>query len=311
MQMFGVRDPNGQILAVGYEPVNGILRIRWKKGEGEHSGVPEKVFVSIRKVPFAYSYYQKTVKGKYPYTKIEDPPVVEPPQKETRSMEVYLPQDGVTFVEDDHTYFLNGTRIPFSLTQVLELSGLSRKPSSAQEVAARPAAAKRGTLVHQYSDWDDRGELDLDDLKAYPEYYNRVVGWRQFREDFHFEPDLTVCEVPMAVKLNGMLYAMKLDAFGVIGEGDNIALAVVEKKCTANEESSHAIQTAAQAIAFKQRGETLQMPVKRFVVYLTDKANASERYYRVVECTDRNDEKVFVGAGLMNVYYRHQKGLLK
>lgn len=224
-------------------------------------------------------------------------------------MEVYFPPD-VTFTEEGHAYFLKGQRVPFSLTQILELSGISRQPSSATEIAARPAAAKRGTKVHEYTLWADQGELDLDDLKPYPEYYNRVLGWQQFREDFHFEPDLTMCEVPIAVRCNGMLYAMKLDAYGVIGEGEQIAYAVVEKKCTANEEDSHSIQTAGQAIAFKSQAESLQMPLKRYIVYLFDKLNAANRYYRAVECTDRNDEKIFCGAALANVYYRKQKGLL-
>lgn len=224
-------------------------------------------------------------------------------------MELFMPPE-VTFAEEGHVYHLNGQRIPFSLTQVLEVSGLSRQPSSATEIAARPAAAKRGTKVHEYTLWNDQGELDLDDLKPYPEYLNRVIGWRQFREDMHFEPDLTVCEAPIAVKLNGMTYAMKLDAFGVIGEGENVALAVVEKKCTADAEACHAIQTAAQALAFKERGETLQMPVKRYVVYLVDKCGADGRYYRAVECTDRSDEKIFAAA-LTTVYWRLQKGLVK
>jgi hypothetical protein len=69
--MFRVNDPNGQLLEVGYEPVAGILRCRWKKGEGEHRGVPENIFESLKRVPWAYGYYTKVVKGKYPYTKME------------------------------------------------------------------------------------------------------------------------------------------------------------------------------------------------------------------------------------------------
>jgi hypothetical protein len=228
-----------------------------------------------------------------------------------RVVEIFGPQDGVTFVEEGHVYYLKGQRIPFSLTQILELSGLSRQPTEPSEIAARPAAAIRGTRVHEYTLWDDQGDLDLDDLKPWPEYQNRVLGWRQFREDFKFQPDLTVCEVPVAVRVNGMLYAMKLDAYGTIGEGESIALAVVEKKCTANEESSHALQTAGQAILFKAKAEELKLSLRRFVVYLFDKETSAGKFYRCVEHTDRQDEKIFVGAGLTNVYYRHNKGLLK
>lgn len=226
-------------------------------------------------------------------------------------MQVFRPEDGVTFTEDPHAYYLNGKRVPFSLTQILELAGISRTPTEPSELAARPAAAKRGTKVHEYTLWADQGELDMDDLKPYPDYYNRVLGWQQFREDFHFEPDLTTCEVPLVVVINGMTYAMKLDALGTIGEGENLALAVVEKKCTVNIEASYAIQTAGQAIAFRERAETLQLPLKRFVVQLSAELNAANRYYRAVEHDNRMDEKIFVGSALTNVYWRLNNNLLK
>lgn len=375
MQMHGVRDPNHQLLAVGYEPIDGVLRVQWRKGEGEHRGVPEDLYLKLRRVPFAYRQYQATIKGKFPYTKIESP--VQKPEKVSdgktsnvqnaagrvrngsdvgglfaertnsrglhherqdvfrgtsghdggstgvlqdsrcdaqsaggRVMECFYPPD-VTFQEEGHAYFLKGQRIPFSLTQILELSGISRQPSSATEIAARPAAAKRGTKIHEATLLMDQDDFDLESLKPWPEYYNRCVGWQQFREDFHFQPDLTMCEVPIAVKVNGCLYGMKLDAYGTTGDGEKVALAVVEKKCTAQEEDSHAIQTAGQALAFKSHGESLQMPLKRYVVYLFDKLNAANRYYRVVEHEDRNDEKIFCGAGLANVYWRLNHGLLK
>lgn len=244
-----------------------------------------------------------------------NPSFSHPSNERSRVMETFGPPD-VEFHETDangqpaHFYTLNGVRIPFSLTQVLELSGIARQPISATEIAARPAAAKRGTKVHEYTLWADQGELDLDDLKAYPEYYNRVIGWQQFCEDFDFAPDLTHCEVPLAVRVNGMLYGFKADAYGVIGEGENLAMAVVEKKCTANDEASHAIQTAGQALYFKSHAESVQIPLKRFVVYLLDKQNGGNRFYRAVECTERGDERIFIGAGLTNCYWRLQHGLL-
>jgi hypothetical protein len=354
MQMHPVRDPNHQLLAVGYEPVGGLLRCRWGKGEGEYAGVPENVFVSIRKVPYAYGYLQKVVRGKYPYTKIEDPPAKPVPpdviyheresyyttenreldrawrvsiatddrqdkrterkqveQERNRTMEVFFPQDGMTFHEADHHYELNGQRIPFSLTQILSISGLARQPGSAQEAAAWTEKAKFGTKVHEYSHWLDQGEMELNDLAKYPAYFNSVLGWKQFRDDFSFQPDLTLCEVPVGVKVNGMLYATKVDAYGVIGEGDNLAMAVVEKKTTCNIEPHFALQTAGEALAFKAHAESLQMPLKRFLVQLLPEPNGGGKCYKVQEHTDRNDEKVFVGAGLMNVYQRLNYGTLK
>lgn len=232
-------------------------------------------------------------------------------------MEVYKPEDGMAFVEQDangpcHYYTLKGERIPFSLTQILELSGMSRQPTEPSEIAARPAKAKLGTKVHEYTLWLDQGELDLDDLKPYPAYYNRVLGWQQFKEDFHFEPCLPYCEIPMGVRLNGMLYGMKLDAYGIMtGDNGKLSDCVVEKKCSVNLEASYQLQTAGQAIAFKDQADRSVMTLRRFCVQLFEKENAAKRFYKVVEHTDRNDEKIFVGAALANAYWRLNNGLLK
>ena len=124
--------------------------------------------------------------------------------------------------------------------------------------------AKFGTKIHEYCLWLSKGDLDMDDLKPYPKYWNRVEGWRQFIEDFKFKFDLDWCEVPCAVKVNGILYAMTIDCYGSYGEGENISLAVVEIKTCADQEPSHAIQTAGQAIAFHHHAETVQTPAQAF-----------------------------------------------
>jgi hypothetical protein len=63
--LYAVNDPGGNLLAVGWQ--DGVLRCQWKNGQGQHHGVPENIFLTLRRVPFAYSYYTKTVKGKYRY----------------------------------------------------------------------------------------------------------------------------------------------------------------------------------------------------------------------------------------------------
>lgn len=70
-KMYAVNDPNHQLLAVGYEPVDGILRCRFPKAYYDYRGVPEDKFESLKKVPYAYSYFTKTIKGKFPATKVE------------------------------------------------------------------------------------------------------------------------------------------------------------------------------------------------------------------------------------------------
>ncbi len=226
-------------------------------------------------------------------------------------MEVYFPSDGMAFHEDGHYYTLNDQRIPFSLTQVIKLAGMARQPQSAQEAEAWAKKAILGSKVHEYTHWLSQGEIELDDLKAYPDYFNRVLGWQQFCDDFKFMPDLTMCEVPIAVKVNGMMYGTKVDAYGCIGDENNLAMAVVEKKCSVNIEPHYSLQTAGEALCFKAHAEALQLPLKRYLVQLLPEPNGSGKCYRALEHTDRNDERIFVGACLANVYKRLEYGTLK
>lgn len=69
IQLHGVNDPNHQLIAVGWD--DGKLVCQWAKGKGFHTGVPEEKFLTLRRVPWAYNYYVKTIKGKFPYTKME------------------------------------------------------------------------------------------------------------------------------------------------------------------------------------------------------------------------------------------------
>jgi hypothetical protein len=66
--MYGVTDPNKQLLAVGWD--DGVLVCQWAKGKGQHTGVPEDLYLKLRRVPFAYRQYIATIKGKFPYEKM-------------------------------------------------------------------------------------------------------------------------------------------------------------------------------------------------------------------------------------------------
>lgn len=56
------------MIAVGW--MDGTLRIVFPKATWDYAGVPEDKFVSIRKVPFPYSYFMKAIKGKFTGTKV-------------------------------------------------------------------------------------------------------------------------------------------------------------------------------------------------------------------------------------------------
>jgi hypothetical protein len=167
--------------------------------------------------------------------------------------------------------------------------------------------AKFGTRVHEYCLWLDQNELDMDDLKPYPNYFNRVEGWRQFCEDFNFCLEMKWCEVPLAVKVNGMMFAMTIDRFGFTGPAADQVPTVVEIKTCADREYAHQIQTAAQTIPFRGDGS---MAPKRYAVYLLDKPNQANRLYFAQPHDERMDEKVFMSA-LVLTQTRINHNLLK
>lgn len=69
-KMYGVSDPNHQLLAVGYEPVDRILRCRFQKAEYDYRGVPEDLYLKLRRVPFAYRQFRSTIKDKFSAKKV-------------------------------------------------------------------------------------------------------------------------------------------------------------------------------------------------------------------------------------------------
>ena len=63
----GVTDPSGSLICASYEPIEGALAIRFK-GERIYvfEGVPEAVYQSLIRTPFAGSYFRKKIKDTYP-----------------------------------------------------------------------------------------------------------------------------------------------------------------------------------------------------------------------------------------------------
>jgi hypothetical protein len=353
MKRLGFHEKN--IIACGYDPVDGILAVQFKSGVYKYSGVPEVKYVNLCKVPYPDGYYTKQIKGIYPVisrpekkvkdgesSNVQNAPrrvcdgnavgancyqasntseqpghskecgrsVLQDGRRDVSStgsrpvMELFRAQEGLTFVEEGHRYELQGKRL-ISLTQILDAAGLIYYPPEAE--TAVKAKAPFGQKVHQYCLWLDQNELDMDDLNPYPNYFNRVEGWRQFCEDFNFVCEMQWCEVPCAVKVNGITFAMTIDRFGFTGPAADTVPTVVEIKTCCDREYSHQIQTAAQTIPFRGDGS---VPVKRYAVYLLDKPNGSGRNYFCQEHTERTDEKVFLAA-LMLTQTRINNKLLK
>jgi hypothetical protein len=67
--MYGVNDPNHQLIAVGWD--DGVLVCQFKTAKWGYAGVPEAEFVKLKRVPYAYRIFISNIKGKYPATKLE------------------------------------------------------------------------------------------------------------------------------------------------------------------------------------------------------------------------------------------------
>jgi hypothetical protein len=67
--MYGVNDPNHQLIAVGWD--DGVLVCQFKTAKWSYAGVPESEFYKLRRVPYAYRIFISNIKGKYPATKLE------------------------------------------------------------------------------------------------------------------------------------------------------------------------------------------------------------------------------------------------
>ncbi len=69
IKIYGVTDPNKQLIAVGWD--DGVLVCQFKTAKWSYAGVPEAEFVKLRRVPYAYRIFTTNIKGKYPATKME------------------------------------------------------------------------------------------------------------------------------------------------------------------------------------------------------------------------------------------------
>jgi hypothetical protein len=200
--------------------------------------------------------------------------------------------------EPCHRYYLDGKEIP-GLSYILDSCGLCRYDKVRKDVME--AARERGDAAHfatRLFDEDnprDMLKIDIWEKEALAEPLDswtrsRLVGWCKFRGDFNYQPILT--EKAMSHCLHGMAYAFTLDSYGTGSLGNML----IEKKCTSGIEPSHAIQTAAQALPFKESN------VVRLAVYLL------ENDYKVIKCDDRQDERLF-GCALALVHWRWGKGI--
>ena len=69
IKLYGVNDPNHQLIAVGWD--DGVLVCQFKTAKWSYVGVPEAEVIKLKNSPFAYHIFARNIKHKYRGTKLE------------------------------------------------------------------------------------------------------------------------------------------------------------------------------------------------------------------------------------------------
>lgn len=117
--------------------------------------------------------------------------------------------EGLVFNEAEHSYRLNGRRLP-SVTQVLDFyNDFSMVREDVMELARW-----RGSLVHRITELYDKDDLIEENVEEWAVPY--LAAWKRFRADTQFK--IRDIEVPRASDAYG--YAGTIDRLGAIGRHD-------------------------------------------------------------------------------------------
>lgn len=158
----------------------------------------------------------------------------------------------IEFFEDEHLYLVDGEEVP-SVTTILNY--MSDVEYSKVSPAVLEQAARRGSLVHEYTELIDYG-CEPDEV----EY--EVVGYLKAYKDFlrDYKPDWLFVEEPLYSEEYG--YAGTVDRIGYI----NGELSVVDIKTLASPTKMQKFTVSAQTMAYEVAyGEYVG---KRYALYL-------------------------------------------
>lgn len=114
--------------------------------------------------------------------------------------------EGLVFNEADHSYFLDGVRVP-SVTGILKAEGFI------DDRFFDEWSRDRGSMVHLATHYDDLGELDEDSLD--PVIVPYVEAWRRFKRESGFIVEAS--ETGLASRVHR--YAGTLDTRGYFPAG--------------------------------------------------------------------------------------------
>lgn len=182
----------------------------------------------------------------------------------------------------EHVYRLDGVVIP-NVTRILGiLDETWRVPAETLR-----AAAELGTAVHAACEYDDLGTLDESSVDA--DVWGYLEGWRRFRAETGFAPELIEARV-FHPKLR---YCGTLDRVGTL-RGKHALLDIKSGAKWA----SHGPQTAAYQAAYEAEGGAHVARVQaRYCLYLK-----SDGRYDLVPQKGKGDLSVFLAALTLTQY---------
>lgn len=187
------------------------------------------------------------------------------------------------FIEETHTYLLNGVTVP-SVTQCTEM--LNDYSSVPEEVLR--AAGDFGRNVHLATELWDSDDLDEDGLD--PNLIPWLSGWKKFISESGFK----IIEKEQRVFSVKYRYAGTLDRYGVMN-GKKIILDI---KTPSTIPVSAGPQTAGyQQAKQEMTGEKI---AGRYVVQLNNKGT-----YKLIPYKDNNDFNIFISC-LNVINYRRK-----
>lgn len=188
----------------------------------------------------------------------------------------------VTFREDDHSYWVDGERVIFSVTEILEKAGLIDYGF----LPNREYHLGLGKAIHAATQYDDMGVLDENSVHELVRGY--LAGWRLFKTER--KPNFFDIEEP--------LYSPKLK---VAGTPDRIC--AVDGKLAVLDIKKGKPQAGAEQTAFYQMiyNEGAISPIRRRMSVILGKAGE----YKIEEYTD--DFDLVVAKSAYNVVLRKEK----
>jgi hypothetical protein len=172
-----------------------------------------------------------------------------------------------------HEYTLSNVRVPSVTAIISDVMNGGKKPFFP------PGSGERGRMVHLACELDDLN--DLDDATLDPALAGYVAAWRAFKATAR--PRWLGIEARVFSAAHG--YAGTLDRLAEVETGETTVIDIKSGKPY----QSHALQTAAYAIAYEE--ETGIAVPRRLCVYVE-----GDGAFYMQEHTEHNDRAAFLAA---------------